>query len=207
MPIFVAAALNTRELLDIGQKQFIQGEIAASTNTFNEVATSRPDLVPVLWQRGISLYFNKDFKDCNSQFQGDVTLNPSDTEEIIWATLCSAEITGDLEEAQKDMITLRKPDRRPIMRYVYDLFKVSPNSNELKLVLSNLLKEGEKDPDGGAYFYSRLYASLYYIAAGNEKAALLYIKDGLDSRYANRFQKKDYMVAVALNTQKLLQKH
>ena len=201
------APLNTRQLLDLAQNQFMTGKLEDSSNTFNQVAKIRPELIPILWQRGISLYFSHDYDSCRSQFEGDVALNPSDTEEIVWAVLCAAKdgSISNLENAQKSMLELRQPDKRPIMRNVYELFKISPNSDSSQLALLKLLEEGDKDPNGGAYFYSRLYASLYKLAAGDNKNALLYINDSLEnSPYAKRFEKKDYMVAVAYNTQNKL---
>ena len=198
------APLNTRELLDLAQNQFIAGKLQESSNSFNQIAKSRPELIPILWQRGISLYFTSDYDECQSQFEGDVALNPNDTEEIIWSVLCSAKdgSISNLEKAQKTMLELKQPDRRPVMRNVLQLFKQSPNSDKSESTLNILLEDGNKDPDGSAYFYSRLYASLYKLAAGDKKTALLYINDSLEnSPYAKRFQKKDYMVAVAHNTQ------
>ncbi len=37
-----------------------------------------------LWQRGLSLYYTRDFEAAAEQFRADVALNPNDTEEALW---------------------------------------------------------------------------------------------------------------------------
>lgn len=51
-------------------------------------------LDPLLWQRGLSLYYTRDFQQSADQFRRDVAANPNDTEEAIWAFLAEAQIIG-----------------------------------------------------------------------------------------------------------------
>jgi lipoprotein NlpI len=60
-----------------------------------------PSIAPLLWQRGISLYYANEFKLAAAQFRRDVGGNPNDTEEAIWAFLAEAQLDGPAIARQK----------------------------------------------------------------------------------------------------------
>jgi lipoprotein NlpI len=60
----------------------------------------------VLWQRGIALYYAKQYAAAAQQFRDDVALNPNDTEEAIWAFLAEAQLHGP-DEARANFLQAR----------------------------------------------------------------------------------------------------
>ena len=80
-------------------------------------------------------------------------MNPSDTEESIWAFLCEAQMPerGGFAQARADMLVVGK-DPRPYMRVAYDLFRGDASEEDLaKQAL----------PSTPAEFYALLYLGLY----------------------------------------------
>lgn len=189
--------MSARELVNLGAKQFVQGDVKESRITLDRAAELYPNIIPVLWQRGISQYYTQEYKGCRDQFEGDVSLNPSDTEEIVWAEICHAAYEG-LPTAYKESKTLPSRDARPVMKYVYDLFKTEPGSDLQKIQEDQLKEAGSKVGDPGALFYSRLYLGLYKMAENQNTEAIAYFKEALDTSYASKYN--DFMIAVARNS-------
>ena len=71
-------------LVDQGVREFRNGDVKHSLQLFDEAIQLKPSVKPYLWQRGISLYYDNQFKKCSQQFHDDLLVNPADTEEIIW---------------------------------------------------------------------------------------------------------------------------
>ena len=68
--------------------KFVRNDVAGSISDFDAVLAIDSRQAPYLWQRGLSLYYAERFEDGSQQFRRDVAVNPSDTEEAIWAYLC-----------------------------------------------------------------------------------------------------------------------
>jgi tetratricopeptide (TPR) repeat protein len=103
--------------------KFRQADIDGSLEDFNQALQLDPAIRPYLWQRGLSLFYAgklpgpiismtrslfcmvrgiqcravtcaEKWKEAAQQFRDDVAVNPSDTEEAIWAFLSEARIEG-----------------------------------------------------------------------------------------------------------------
>lgn len=140
-----------------------------------------------LWQRGLSLYYADRFDEGAKQFRDDVALNPTDTEESIWAMLCEARILG-FEEARKQML-VTKGERRPYMRAVYKLFRGDDEAESLA-VLQNMASNGDADA-----FYAALYLGLFAEAKGKVEEAKRYIAKSVSTEYGKT--SNDYMADLA----------
>ena len=55
-----------------------------SIEDFDAALAASPQLLPYLWQRGLSLYYVGRYQEGAKQFRDDVAVNPNDTEESIW---------------------------------------------------------------------------------------------------------------------------
>lgn len=90
-----------------------QGDVEGSVRYFDEALAADPALRPYLWQRGLSLYYlgspeNPDlWQEGAAQFRDDVAVNPSDTEESIWAFMCEARLFGPVK-ARSQMLEVRR---------------------------------------------------------------------------------------------------
>lgn len=62
----------------------VKQNIMESIECFTTAATLDDTMIPYLWQRGISFYYNDDYTLASQQFRTDVQVNPYDTEEIVW---------------------------------------------------------------------------------------------------------------------------
>ena len=107
-----------------------------------------------LWQRGLSLYYAKDFQSGSEQFRKDVEMNPNDTEESIWAFLCEAQLLG-FQQARRQILTVGV-DPRPVMRTAMALFRGDDDAKSIA-ALEDLSAGGRSD-----VFYSCLYLGLFY---------------------------------------------
>jgi len=188
-------------LVDEGMIEFRNGDIKHSLKLFDEAIKLKPTIKPYLWQRGLSLYYDDQFKQCNQQFHDDLLVNPADTEEIIWGALCDSgrgsTIDGDDDDLgrsiQANMNTFSSLDRRPVMRVVYDVFK---GTKDVGFLLSLPIAMTSSD-----YFYSQLYSGLHYEFKGDSKQSLYHINQAAGSSYCKRSH--DYMCSVAADHRRL----
>mmetsp|Transcript_47924 Transcript_47924/g.95034 ORF Transcript_47924/g.95034 Transcript_47924/m.95034 type:complete len:270 (+) Transcript_47924:121-930(+) len=173
-----ARKVSPRELISLGMSLFRQGKVSESADVFDRVLDVDSKYEPYLWQRGLSLYYAERFEEGAAQFRRDVAVNPSDTEEAIWAFMCEAQLPQPpqankgvaaasseqtaqpsdrtaFEAARRGMLVLTQEDRRPYMRVAYDLFRGTASEQALAEV-------GHAAGSGSAAdFYSQLYLGLY----------------------------------------------
>ena len=192
-------------LVDQGLKDFRNGDVKHSLQLFDEAILLKPSIKPYLWQRGISLYYDNQFKQCSQQFHNDLLVNPADTEEIIWGALCDSgrgsNINDDddhtLGRIQANMNAFSSLDRRPVMRVVYDVFRGTRGVQSLLSPSSS----SSSTPSSSEYFYSQLYSGLYYEYIHDSKESLQHINQAADSSYCKR--SNDYMCNVASNHRRI----
>jgi lipoprotein NlpI len=142
--------------LELGMTLFRRGDVKGSINEFDKATMENPSLSNFDWQRGLSLYYVEQYVEGGKQFRNDIAANPQDVEEIIWTVMCDSKLLG-YDKALEIMPKLRRAEKRPVMRTVYDLFTGKiPEKNLLEL--GDLVGSNDKSGD---YFYSRLYLSLY----------------------------------------------
>ena len=172
------------DLIKYGMLQFRKFEVIESIETFDEVIVRDEGQRPFLWQRGLSLYYANRFEEAAEQFRFDVSVNPNDTEESIWACLCEAQYST-FEMARSNLLIVGR-DSRPVMRVAYDLFKGVSTIQSLETAAS---------ASPHAEFYSLLYQGLYYEAIRNSESAKSKILQSINTEYA--LTQDDYMVSLA----------
>eukprot|EP00898_Chlorokybus_atmophyticus_P008785 jgi/Chlat1/8908/Chrsp92S08236 len=146
-----AAAAAVRD----GMDKFRQGDVAASIAAFDLALQKDPSMKPLLWQRGLSLYYAERLSDAAEQFREDVAANPADAEEALWTFL----------------------DPRPVLRASLDSFQNASGAEAI-------LKSAGSDKEGHDAFYSRLYAALYHEAYAEGEAARKEMLSAVATRYA-----------------------
>ena len=170
----VLGAQNPQALLNRAVDEFEQGRLAQSAATFDEVAKAVPEQAPLLWQRGIALYYAGRYTDCRSQFESHRTVNPDDVENAAWHFLCVAREQTP-EKARAALLPVG-PDSRVPMREVYQMFRGA-------LTADDVLKAAGNRPAG--QFYAHLYIGLYSEALGRKDLALKHIREAASDRFAS----------------------
>jgi len=197
--------VGVEQLVRRGMSRFAEGRVQDSLKDFNTAMERRPSLSPFLWQRGISLYYVGDYAEAAAQFRRDVSVNPSDTEEAIWAFLSESRLYGDsptthrqvlvapmalsgTDKARESLLTING-ERRPLLQLVYESLRDGGDSPRL-----DQLKRIADTQRGGASFYASLYLGLLYEAMGDVGESRRWIVRAAESPYASS---GDYMGAVA----------
>ncbi|GMH42520.1 hypothetical protein BSKO_10439 [Bryopsis sp. KO-2023] len=172
-------------LVRSGMDKFRKGEIDGSLEDFDRVYKDAPQMRAYLWQRGLSLYYAGRFQEGADQFREDVSVNPNDSEEAIWAFMCEV-LTDGIPEAQKNFLQVGR-DPRPVLRAALDCFE---NGKDPKQIASAAPQDGS-----GEHFYSLLYVALWNEAYGNPETAEENMVKATATRYA-QFS-GDYMASLA----------
>lgn len=173
-------------LVQDGEEAFRKNRVEESIDLFDSAAESGYPKAR-LWQRGLSLYYAKDFTAGSQQFRKDVEMNPNDTEESIWAFLCDAQMVG-FDEARKQILKVGV-DPRPVMRTAMALFRGDDDTKYLAAL------EDLSAGSGSDVFYSCLYLGLYYEAKGDVENARRYLLKATSCRYGKG--STDYMADLA----------
>ncbi|OAY81889.1 hypothetical protein ACMD2_19902 [Ananas comosus] len=134
------------------------------------------------------------FEEGAEQFRLDVAANPNDTEESIWCFLCEAQLYG-VDEARKRFLEAKiwqkrhikiieeallkvGRDPRPIMRDTYLMFRDAGDPEKL---VSTFSRGRENE-----YFYSSLYAGLFYESQNDMDSSKHHILAACKSPYGLR---------------------
>ena len=181
--------MNPRRLVKDGMELFRGGDVAGSVGAFDRAIAADGRFAPLLWQRGLSLYYAGDFAAGAAQFRRDVALNPNDTEEAVWTFLCEARLPQYGFQAARERLLTVGRDPRPYMRVAYDLFAGAASEEDLARV-------GHDGGRGSAQeFYANLYLGLFNEAKGEGAKAREYLRAAAGSPYGARSD--DYMWALA----------
>jgi lipoprotein NlpI len=156
------------------QEDFRAGRVRESAAGFDKLAVMVPDGAPMLWQRGIALYYVKRYEDCRLQFESHRTVNPDDVENAAWHYLCVARQSG-AARAQAALLPVG-PDPRVPMREIYRMYKG-------ELLATDVLKAAGSREE--ALFSAHLYIGLWYEAQGNRELARKHIAIAAQPRFAN----------------------
>ncbi|CAE7394591.1 unnamed protein product [Symbiodinium natans] len=173
-------------LVQEGEEAFKKNKVEESVELFDKAAQSGYPKAR-LWQRGLSLYYAKDFQSGSEQFRKDVEMNPNDTEESIWAFLCEAQLLG-FQQARRQILTVGV-DPRPVMRTAMALFRGDDDAKSIA-ALEDLSAGGRSD-----VFYSCLYLGLFYEAKGDTENARRYLLKATSCKYGAT--STDYMADLA----------
>ncbi len=154
------------------QEDFRAGRVKESVTAFDRLAEAIPDGAPMLWQRGIALYYVGRFDDCRLQFESHRTVNPDDVENAAWHYLCVARSSG-AAKARAALLPVG-PDPRVGMREIYRLYR-----GELKPA-DVLAAAGARDE---ALFSAHLYLALWYEAQGMRDLARKHMTTAAEPRF------------------------
>lgn len=114
------SSVEARQQVINGMKAFSNCNIQESIDAFNQAEELNPSLTPYLWQRGISYYYKNDFEKASQQFRTDVTVNPRDTEEIVWDIAAQLQVDPTTFPPRSIMsLPPNTRDRRRIMVCAY----------------------------------------------------------------------------------------
>ncbi|KAG5190158.1 binding protein [Tribonema minus] len=180
---------NPKVYIVRGMERFRKAKVQESISDFDRALQLSPALGPYLWQRGLSLYYADRFAEGAAQFRLDVSVNPNDTEEAIWAFACEARTLG-FQEARKRLLKVGQ-DTRPYMRTAYSLFQGSTSEQDLAMV---------GQTDDRSHFYANLYLGLYAECREEVDLARHYIGLAVGSKYCAT---GDYMCSLARVHQKV----
>ncbi len=183
------AESNPRMLVNEGMERFRRGDVEGSIELFDVAEKNLPQLRPYLWQRGLSYYYADRWRDGSDQFKIDVSVNPLDTEEVVWDIACQLRLTdGDLTRVSKMSLPVGKTDRRRIMATIYSLFR-GDGATEHDLLVAG--QSGSKSDE----FYSLYYLGLYCEAKGETSKAEMYLLQSIKTDYGRG--SNDYMTSCA----------
>jgi len=156
------------------QDDFRAGRVKQSVEAFDRVAAMVPDGAPMLWQRGIALYYVGRYEDCRLQFESHRTVNPDDVENAAWHYLCVARQSTPAK-ARAALLPVG-PDPRMPMREIYRLYR-----GELKPA-DVLSVAGTREE---ALFSAHLYIAMWYEAQGSRADARRHFALAAEPRFEN----------------------
>eukprot|EP00892_Ulva_mutabilis_P011136 jgi/Ulvmu1/8395/UM042_0102.1 len=183
-----AVARGVQGDISDGMAQFRMGNVQASIELFDRAMEARPTVKPYLWQRGLSLFYAGRYADAAEQFRADVAVNPNDTEEAIWTYLAEAQLFGATRA--RDQLLQVGQDPRQYMRQAYAAVSASTSAEVAAATRAN----SATGPDA---FYLALYRGLLLEALGDTTAAAAAVAAARGTEYAQRYARKDYMIALA----------
>lgn len=143
-----------------GEMCFRGGRIADSLIDFDRVVKLLPKFAPRNWQRGISLYYAKRYKEGREQFESHQTVNPNDVENAVWHFLCVTRAAG-LGEAKKHLIPIRGDSRVP-MAQIHALFAGKGKPGDV--IAAAMKSGGDEELLRRQLMYAHLYLGLYFEA-------------------------------------------
>ena len=137
------------------------GKVKYAVRLFDKYLEKEKDQMPFLWQRGIALYFAKDFKAGVTQFEVHRKVNPNDVENAAWHYLCLAK-ADSIDKAKQNVLPAPN-DPRPPMKEVLEMLK----SGDTALVVKKMESlDAKSDERKSADFYGHFYLGLYADAHG-----------------------------------------
>ena len=169
----VAWGQTPQSLVERAEADFAEGRLAESVASFDKLAALVPDAAPMLWQRGVGLYYLGRFEDCAAQFAAYHRENPADVESAVWHFACNAR-AHSFAEARTSMVAAG-PDARIMRTAIYEMFRGRRTPAEIV--------DAAAVSVGTARFYAAFYAGLYSEAAGDKASALAYITEAASDTY------------------------
>lgn len=160
---YAAASFHHR-----GEQNFREGKVKESVADFDRELELVPEAAAGHWQRGISLYYAKEYEKGAAQFELHQTVNSQDVENAVWHFLCEVRSPeGSVEKARKDLIPIERDSRVP-MKEVHQMFagELSPED----------VQKAAKGAGDDAQFYADLYVGLFLEAAGKPAESLAAIQ-------------------------------
>jgi len=167
-----------REVTNIqlrGELYFMNAQIKEAVNDFDFYNKRQPSSAPQNWQRGLALYYAKEFKKGVEQFELHQKVNPNDVENAVWHFLCMTKWKG-VKEARKNLIAIEGDSRVP-MKEIHDLFSGAGTVEQV----FEAAKDGRPEIRAAHNYYANVYVGLYFDALGENKKAAEYMKRAADN--------------------------
>ena len=161
------------DIADRAEADFSAGRIAESVAGYDRLRALVPSVAPVLWQRGIGLYYLGRYDECAAQFAADFAVNPTDLENATWHFLCVSRAQSP-ERARAALLNAG-PDRRVMRTEIYEMLRGRTTPAEL-------VAEAEKSYPI-VQFYAHLYVGLYLEALGDRPGSLEQIRLAASDEY------------------------
>lgn len=176
-----------------GRVNFQRGKMKESVADFDRYVKLQPNAASRQWERGIALYYAKQFKAGAEQFELYQTFHDNDVENSVWRFLCMVPDVG-VKEARAVILPIKNDRRVPMMK-VFDMFRGMAT-------VEDVLADVERDkPDEevktGRLFYAHLYIGLYLEATGKKAQAKKYIALAADEKLKAHPGINSYMWDVA----------
>ena len=176
----LAKALELKDIATLhylrGRVRFRLGEFDASVKSFDAYVKAMPKAESRQWERGISMYYAKQYKRGAEQFELYQTYHDQDVENSVWRFLCMVPETG-VKKARAVMLPIENDRRIPMMK-VFEMYRGTATPEE---VLQDARRgEPDKQTLAGRLFYAHLYLGLYYEVLKKPELARKYIKLAAD---------------------------
>jgi lipoprotein NlpI len=176
-----------------GRIHFQQAAFQESVRDFNRYVALNPKIESRQWERGISMYYAKQYKQGASQFELYQTYHNQDVENSVWRFLCMVPDSG-VAKARKVMLPIENDRRIPMMK-VFEMYRgTATPANVLQAV-----EQGDptKEVRATRAFYAHLYLGLYYEVTDKPKLARKYIQLAADPQLLGHAGINSYMWDVA----------
>ena len=176
-----------------GRERFRRGDVAESVKDFDRYVELRPEREPPQWERGIALYYDRQFARGSKQFELYQTFDNRDVENSVWRYLCLARA----ESRDKARATLLPVDRDPRvpMTEIFQMFagKTTPE----QVLAAARADDPPAEVLAGRLFYAHLYLALFYESEGQEALCRKYLALAADKELRRNPRINAYMWAVA----------
>ena len=180
-----------------GRENFKAGHVDASLADFNQYVALRPKAESRQWERGISAYYAKKFKQGAKQFELYQTYHDNDVENSTWRYLCMARTEG-VAKARKVMLPIENDRRIPMMK-IFDLYRGKAKPEDV--LAAARAGKPTKGQLHQRLFYAHLSLGLYYEVGGAAGLAKKHI-----TLAADKYMIEHYMGDVARIHEALLKK-
>ena len=172
---------------------FRRGDIKASKKAFDRYVELAPQNANSQWERGITCYYAKAYKEGAQQFVDYQSYHDSDVENAVWRYLCQVKFDGK-EKSRKAILPIRNDPRIPMME-IYRLFRGESHPQQVLDTLAKSRSKGLRAKH--EKFDTHLYLALYFDSEGDLAKAKQHIDLSV-----KQFKQGDYMWAVAVEHQR-----
>ena len=146
------------------------GRSKEAVDLFDRYLKLEPSALAGLWQRGIALYFARDYKRGVKQFEVHREVNPNDVENAAWHFLCVAKAQSF--EKAKTVVLPAPNDPRAPMEEVLQMLSTGDTEKVITKMESFPANTRLRE---SADFYGNFYLGLYADAAGDRVKAKRYL--------------------------------
>jgi len=176
-----------------GRIHFQQAAFEQSVRDFNRYVVLDPKIESRQWERGISMYYAKQYKQGASQFELYQTYHNQDVENSVWRFLCMVPDSG-VAKARKVMLPIENDRRIPMMN-VFEMYRGTASPADVL----QAVEQGDptKEVKSTRAFYAHLYLGLYYEVTDKPKLARKYIQLAANPQLLGHAGINSYMWDVA----------